>query len=375
MSAARKIVAVMLGASQFPLAGFDPNAAFAASATAFREYLERHDGAGLTSDRILDLFDDDRGVLDQGDQLIEFLTRHTDATDVVFYYVGHGGFLADREYFLVLRSTKKGREQFRGLRIRALAQLLKEHAPHHRVYLILDCCFAGEAVREFQSGELGLLLEKETFDAMRATGTALLVAASKDEPAITPTGRRQTMFSECLMDVLEDGIPGKDEALSLSDVAEALQARIRDKFGLQGVRPEIHSPRQRGGDIAKLPLLPNLAYEPPAEKALPSGLLQALQNSIPDFRRTGVVLLSDFYQGDDPELKLLAKQELHRLATQDDSLSIRELAEKTLVADLDSTRGNSAEVPIPVLERPIAKKASESPAGVAPCSENDREEV
>ena len=50
MSAARKIVAVMLGASQFPLAGFAPNAAFAASATAFREYLERHDGAGLTSD-------------------------------------------------------------------------------------------------------------------------------------------------------------------------------------------------------------------------------------------------------------------------------------------------------------------------------------
>ena len=96
---------------------------------------------------------------------------------MVFYYVGHGGFLADREYFLVLRSTKKGREQLRGLRIRALAQLLKEHAPQHRVYLILDCCFAGEAVREFRSGELGLLLEKETFDAMCATGTALLVAA------------------------------------------------------------------------------------------------------------------------------------------------------------------------------------------------------
>ena len=93
------------------------------------------------------------------------------------------------------------------------------------------------------------------------------------------------------------------------------------------------------------------------------------------FHRTGVVLLSDFYQGDDPELALLAKQELHRLATHDDSLSIRELAEKTLVADLDSTGGNSAEVPIPVLNVQASEESPKSPAGVAPCSENDREEL
>ena len=154
------VAAVILGASEFPYADALPaSPAFAGSASAFIAYLKSERGLQLGDDQVLNLFDSDGNVIEQNDRLTEYLLRNQDATDLVVYYVGHGGFLPDREYFLALRSTKRGAESLTGLRIRALAHALEEHFPGKRVFLILDCCFAGEAVAEFQSDEIGTIVE------------------------------------------------------------------------------------------------------------------------------------------------------------------------------------------------------------------------
>lgn len=105
------VVAVIFGASEFPRSdALSASPAFERSARGFSEYLKSDRGFGLAEHRILDLFDDDANVIDQNDRLIEHLQRHGDASDLIVYYVGHGGFLPDREYFLALRSTRQGSE-------------------------------------------------------------------------------------------------------------------------------------------------------------------------------------------------------------------------------------------------------------------------
>jgi tetratricopeptide (TPR) repeat protein len=325
------IIAVIFGASEFPYAdALSPSPAFEGSASAFAAYLQSEQGFRLPAARVLNLFDNESNVIDQNDRLIAHLLENDDASDLIIYYVGHGGFLPDREYFLALRSTKRGAESITGLRIRALAHSLEEHFPGKRVFLILDCCFAGEAVAQFQGGELTSIVENKTFDALPASGTSLLVAASKDDPAIAPMGSDYTMFSDCFLAALKQGLVDGEQKLSLADVGELVQKLVRDKFGLRSVRPEIHSPRQTGGDVAKTPLFPNPAYAPPKPKRLPGEIHDALRNPIADIRQAAIRPLGQFLISSDQALADLARTELERLASTDDSRSVQQRAREAL---------------------------------------------
>jgi hypothetical protein len=256
-SGADKVVAIVLGATEFPGYGAQlNNLAFGRSSAAFLGYLQ--DVLGLRAGQILDLFDDPASVIDLDERISSFLARNTDSKNVIIFYVGHGGFLADREYYLAVRSTRKSREHTTGMRIKAIAETLSQFAGDKNLMLILDCCFAGEAVKEFQSNDLATVVESKTFDALPEAGTALLVAASKDEPAISPASKPYTMFSESFIKVLTEGIGGKPERLSLRDVAIRTQALIKSQYGLIAVRPEVHAPRQRGINVADIEIFPNL---------------------------------------------------------------------------------------------------------------------
>ncbi|MGM4877396.1 caspase family protein [Bradyrhizobium sp. 956_D2_N1_5] len=253
---AGKIVAIVLGATEFPGYGTQlNNLAFGRSSAAFLGYLQ--DVLGLRAEQILNLFDDPASVIDLDERISSFLARNTDSRNVIIFYVGHGGFLSDREYYLAVRSTRKSREHTTGMRIRAIAETLGQFAGDKNLMLILDCCFAGEAVKEFQSNDLATVVENKTFDALPETGTALLVAASKDEPAISPASKPYTMFSESFIKVLTEGVRSKQERLSLRDVAVRTQALIKSQYGLIAVRPEVHAPRQRGINVADLEIFPN----------------------------------------------------------------------------------------------------------------------
>ncbi|UCI07381.1 hypothetical protein [Mesorhizobium sp. B1-1-8] len=206
----------------------------------------------------MNLFDDPSNVIDLDERISRFLTANT-IGNILLFYTGHGGFLSDREYYLTIQSTRKRREHTTGLRIRALAETLSQFIADRNLFIILDCCFAGEAVKIFQSNELNAIVEAKTFDALPKAGTALLVASSKDEPAISPVGKKYTMFSEAFLNVLRDGIPGAPDNLTLHDIERATQEAIRSRHGLTGVRPEVHSPRQKGVDAAELAIFPNFA--------------------------------------------------------------------------------------------------------------------
>jgi len=232
--------------------------AFTASALAIKGYLKSNSvGLGLPDQNVLDLFESDEPIERQDNQLSEFLYQHKNSIDsVIIYYVGHGGFLNDRQYFLAVKKTDPRRRHFTGLKARDLAETLKNSAAGKKVYLILDCCFAGAAVDNFQSEAISTLVEEETYGNF-AFGTALFAASSRNEPAITPDGGKYTMMSEALLSVLADGIPSKGDFLSLRSVAEETDQRMRHLYGRDAVRPEVHTPRQIDKDIADIPIFPN----------------------------------------------------------------------------------------------------------------------
>jgi biopolymer transport protein ExbD len=97
-------------------------------------------------------------------------------------------------------------------------------------------------------------------DDSPSRGTTLLCSASAKDPSLAPRGLPRTMFSDSLLTVLTAGHEAFGPSLSLSDVGELVRARINETYRDTGVRPEVHSPDQGLGDVARVPLFPNPAW-------------------------------------------------------------------------------------------------------------------
>src|SRR5262245_22775820 len=160
-------LAVILGAAAFPkYSELKGGEAFAASARAFEGCLASQFGAAWTQRHLLNLFDCEAEPRAQLKSLREFCTTHPKSQRLLLYYVGHGGFFGGQHYYLALHGTEKGEEPYTGLEIRNLALLLDESFAGRRVILILDCCFAGEAMAQFQdAGDASRKVESEIFNA------------------------------------------------------------------------------------------------------------------------------------------------------------------------------------------------------------------
>jgi hypothetical protein len=324
----RICLALVLGASEFPglLPDQGPNEAFRNSAGRVEQYFGAQRN-GAVDYRVASLFDSDLNVIEQGGKVEELLKENADATDLIVYYVGHGGFVGGREYYLALKSTRQSMEHLTCLRISSLSAIINRWFTNRRLFILLDCCFAGTAVNEWQSiPSLGRMIESRALRHLPPHGTAMLVASSKDEPAISPRGRPYTMFCECLLEVLNQGIEGAGPTMSLHDVADHLRVLVNARFGDYGSIPEIHSPRQRAGDIAKWPLFPNPAYTAPS---LPEDLIAALGNPLPKVRAGAVGTLEDYVSAA-ADLSLVAFHELERIAKNDDSTLVKKNATEVL---------------------------------------------
>jgi hypothetical protein len=320
---------LILGAGEFPqlLPGQEPSEAFRNSAHGIAQYFRSQAEVPIAY-RVESLFDSSLNVIAQAEEIESLLKKNSDTTDLIIYYVGHGGFVGGREYYLALRGTQRKLDHLTCLRMSSLSAIINRAFSDRRLFIILDCCFAGTAVNEWQSiSSLGRAIEARTFEGLPAHGTALLVAASKDDPAITPHGRPYTMFCECLLEVLNKGIAGAGPTMSLDEVANRLRSLVDTRFGEYGSVPEIHSPRQRSGDIARWPLFPNPAYAAPS---LPTEVVSALKNPLPKVRAGAIDTVEDYARADADGLGQMALVELERIANSDDSSFVKSHAREAL---------------------------------------------
>ncbi len=242
-------ITILLGASTFPKFKRFSNEAFKNSYLKIKEYCLEPTGLNVQAKNILDLFETEELPANQYKKIISFLSTHTEATDLIFYYVGHGYYDANQEYCLACRCTDEEIKSDTGIRIKSLADALRKNTSI-RKFILLDCCFAGEAVPVFQS-ELHTVTQKKIETILNPkTGTALLLASSKDNAAISPPNNIYTMFTSCLIEVLKKGIVGKPEKLTLSEIRDEVEILIQQNFPDNIVRPEVHSPYQPEADLA-----------------------------------------------------------------------------------------------------------------------------
>lgn len=289
LSSPESTLVLLLGASKWPyLPDLQQSAAFTNTAREFREYLLDPSKFNLPFENLLDLFDSERNAHDQDQMMGDFLDRRIRSLaksgqgvkDVLVYYVGHGGFTYNDSFFLAIRSTRVKHEINSGILIASLANTLREHSRFQRHLLILDCCFAAEAVRYFQGADLAQVVEQKVKDAFEVPevgrgvpdrGTSLLCSSSRRVTSRVAPNEQYTIFGEALMWALSRGDAHLQGKLSLSSVQrlteEYLQRNNRDEDGAP--RPEVHSPDQSRGDVALVPFFPNPAASTVIDSPLP----------------------------------------------------------------------------------------------------------
>src|SRR6202022_2833348 len=228
-SAQGKLGLVFLGFSQFPNFPRErhlDNPSFGNSARAFQSVISDGDVSLSGKPSVLDLFDSDLSPQKIIRRIRDFLKAEANITDVVLYYCGHGSFLSDRTYFLMIRATEPDSEAFTGLPWRQMRHTLEPHLANKRVYIVLDCCFAGRAITEFQSVALGPLIEEQTFHALPRRGTALVAASAHGDVAIAPGERSLTMFTGALVEAIENGLEARTRTLSFRDLVAGIRRRL-----------------------------------------------------------------------------------------------------------------------------------------------------
>lgn|GEM_PF-4281312 len=262
-------VAVLLGAHEFPDTTFTSTEAFTRSAHLFRTYLKAGHGLGVPEGNILDLFDSPLLAAEQLDRLITFIKRsagtshqHT-VKKLILYYVGHGAFPGGDYCLAVRRSDKDGLART-SIRFRDLADSITKHANWLQTFLLLDACFAAKGTVYFMAEALEVV-KQEVDSHFTMSGVCLYCSSPSDKVSHYLPDESATAFTKAIESVLRQGIPNGSTHLSLTDI-EPLTWNELQELATEArkvtpdfvpARPEIHTPRHRGEDLARQPLFPN----------------------------------------------------------------------------------------------------------------------
>lgn len=265
---AETTLAVILGAHQWPkktsLAG---NVSYLNSANAIKDYLLDETYFGLPQDNLLYLFDspDNPSAITMAvgkfiKERAKFYEADEPIRDILLFYTGHGYFSEDgSEFYLALKATEQDFEEDTSLSIKSLANRLKRDARFLRRFVILDCCYSGQAAAAFQSQPDKHALRK-ILEAMPERGTAVFCSSNRKDPSVAPKDQPYTMFSGALRESLLAGEPNQWSRLTFEDLERMVWANICTHFGEdRAVRPELHCPDKSQGDLGVLPFFPNPA--------------------------------------------------------------------------------------------------------------------
>jgi TPR repeat protein len=138
---------------------------------------------------------------------------------LIVYYAGHG-LWGDQNspLYLVAKNTTSATKSFSGVRITDVKNALRTSRARKRI-LILDCCYGGRA---FEGG-MGSA-EDEVRAAIDVAGTYGIAAVPGDHKALAPEGALLTKFTQTLVDVLEQGLRGAPEVLTVGQIFDAVKA-------------------------------------------------------------------------------------------------------------------------------------------------------
>lgn len=150
-----------------------------------------------------------------------------EATDtMVLYYAGHGLVHPQSgELHLALPGSHPDRPHTT-LRYEELRSILLSPAggrpSARRKVVVLDCCWSGLALG-------GLMHGGDLVPGVAVEGACVLTATAATRQALAPPGETYTAFTGELIRILDAGVPGRPDPLSMSALFEELTAALRAK--------------------------------------------------------------------------------------------------------------------------------------------------
>jgi hypothetical protein len=249
-----EIVAILLGASEWPASSDLNSQVFARSKRRFDRYLLDPAGLGISADRRLDLFDSASSSTQIYEEIGKFLReKASNAKDLIVYFVGHGDFAGDqRDYVLLVQCSDPAKLPITTLRASDLATVIRGNAAHVRQHLLIDACFAAAAQEGFYGSAVSSALRtlrEERVEMLCSSGMVLSIAPKNEE--CTP-------FSNAILDVLMLGAEEAESDFTLNSVGRLAELRIRETFGDKAAIPKFF-PENVANPVAATPLFPNTA--------------------------------------------------------------------------------------------------------------------
>jgi truncated hemoglobin YjbI len=241
--------AVLIGVSDYDHPEFPPIRAARNSLQAMRALLADPALCGWPPGQVT-VIENPASAADLADQVADLAESTTGV--LLLYYVGHGALSPRGELCLTVTSTRPSRPKFGGLAWENVAEILRV-CPARARLVILDCCFAGQAIEALSGdGDPGLA------DIAHVEGVYTLTATTRNRTAHVPPADQQgtacTSFTGELRDLIRSGIPGKPPRLTFSDIYPVLRQRLRAKA--------LPVPNQRGTDTAyQFPFTANAAHK------------------------------------------------------------------------------------------------------------------
>ena len=304
---------IVLGASRFKKSPTLDRDGFRFSAEDFVDYVLDKRLLSLPAVNLLNLFDSQLPPGDQLEAVCDFLSSQQAAAatkDVILYYIGHGGFVGvNQEYFL---ATRPPRKEWRALPPFALGIY---HRPSAITLGIpgntssLDCCFAASAFAQFQGSSLSDAVSAQVLEPLPESGTALLCSSGSRQVSLSPPGQFHTMFSGALTEVLRNGEPSAQAAFSLDDVGRRVKDLLRKRHPDNWIRPELHCPDMRRGNVADVPIFPNPQFAP----ALESFLSVRFESRMDDYLEIALRAVGDTLGIEDGKLNEVSRRARHLL--------------------------------------------------------------
>lgn len=266
-----KYALILLGASDFkdsfkmpPDEAMKMTSAFLAAKDRILSLFKQTYECELKEDFLLDLFDSPISPSEIDVNVTKFITEKLEQgiTDLIVYYIGHG-VVPNDEFLLLTKSSRIESPEISSIIFRFFANTIVRNASAIRNYIILDCCFAAMAAKEFPAVNSNRTNGSDNHEEY-ANGVSLYCSSSDGVQSRVVPSRNITMFTESFAQALDQGSARHSGSyLSLNDIDELTQEMI-DKLNKDKedrVYPEIHSPKlYRGKSIAEAPLFPNYYY-------------------------------------------------------------------------------------------------------------------
>ena len=275
---------IIFGASQWPYdpVEFPTDTAFEKAAEKIEKYFTQ--SFGVPEGNLLQLFNTDSNAIEIEKEIYKYLGSkklERSARDVIIYYIGHAKRTNKyRQLYLAIKDTQEHNPEGTSLKVESLARTVQMQTRGLRRFYIFDCCFSANAIPDLQGPKETDLLRNALDDAEGNTqGFTALFSSSMSEASVILPNHTNTFFTEALLQVvLSSNIPS-NRPLSFSDVYDEINLRLRSlhrEYRLSYPMMEIPPDAQiYPGDIAKVPLFPNLGFQQDAHRSDPTETNQA----------------------------------------------------------------------------------------------------